>query len=369
MSTEIRQLIYEQITSDTQMAGMLAAYHGLPAFFYQKSPSDSRPGWGTPRYPRVDFNIDLRNDPERKTAGTLTVNIWCTTECPAVGDLDPDRAIERRLLELISGTFYTGADCATICADWERSDEFVFEGGSNARDNTAPEVYGLTMTFALMAFPEQISITPDPVQGLNAWAKQHFPQMNVIAFDELPPIWKPSDEAPALYWRFEGMSGNNQQSYAVAWFTGKFAAHVIADSVAERNKWTKSIIEFAQIEGEVVLSDGSPMFINRLEVRHSADPLREGQLGLTGQYGVLNQPQKELAQTKLLRPNLQHEKGAIGIMAEAAYKTAELAAKARQLFGTTPEVVTVALRGAGMESATVEEARQMVQDFLGREVQ
>ena len=103
MSTEIRQLIHEQITSDTQMAGMLAAYQGLPAFFYQKSPSDSRPGWGTPRYPRVDFNIDLRNDPERKTAGTLTVNIWCTTECPAVGDLDPDRAIERRLLELISG--------------------------------------------------------------------------------------------------------------------------------------------------------------------------------------------------------------------------------------------------------------------------
>jgi len=105
MSAEIRRLIHEQATSDTQMAGMLAAYHGSPAFFYQKAPSDSRPGWGNPRYPRVDFNIDMRSDHERKASGVLTVNIWCTTECPAVGELDPDRAIEARLLELLSGTF------------------------------------------------------------------------------------------------------------------------------------------------------------------------------------------------------------------------------------------------------------------------
>lgn len=53
---------------------------------------------------------------------------------------------------------------------------------------------------------------------------------------------------------------------------------------------------------------------------------------------------------------------------EATYKTAELAAKARQMFGTTPEVVTVALRLAGKESFTVEEAKQTVHDFLNREV-
>lgn len=52
----------------------------------------------------------------------------------------------------------------------------------------------------------------------------------------------------------------------------------------------------------------------------------------------------------------------------ATYKTAELAAKARQMFDTTPEVVTVALRMAGKESYTVEEAKQTVHDFLNREV-
>lgn len=299
MNQSIRQLIHEQVSADTQIAGMLAAYNGAPAFFYQKAPSDSRKGWGNPRYPRVDFNLDTRHDPERKTAGTLTVNIWCTNECPAIGTIDPDKAIEQRLMELISGTFYTGADRTTICAEWERSDEFMFEGGSNTRDNTAPEVYGITMTFELLEFPEQISTTPDPIQGLNAWIKAHFAPMVAIAYDEMPPVWKPSDEHPAIYWRFEGTASTNRQSYAVTWFTGTFAAHVITENVTERNKWTKAIIEWAQLDGEVILADTSPMFINRIAVRHNADPLRDGQIALTGQYGALR---VEDAQIRLLHP-------------------------------------------------------------------
>lgn len=55
-------------------------------------------------------------------------------------------------------------------------------------------------------------------------------------------------------------------------------------------------------------------------------------------------------------------------MAEATYTAAELAAQARQLFGTTPEVVAVALKTAGKEKATVAEAKKTVEDFLKREV-
>lgn len=299
MNQDIRRLIHEQVSGDTQIAGMLAAYNGAPAFFYQKAPSDSRKGWGDPRYPRADFNLDTRHDPERKTAGTLTVNIWCTTECPAIGAADPDRAIEQRMMDLISGTFYTGADRTAICAEWERSDEFAFEGGANTSNNTTPEVYGITMTFELLEFPVQISTTPDPIQGLNAWIKAHFPPMAAIAYDEMPPIWKPSEEHPAVYWRFEGTASTNRQSCAVTWFTGTFAAHVITENVTERNKWTKAIAEWAQLDGEVILADTSPMFINRIAVRHGADPLREGQIALTGQYGVLR---VEDAQIRLLHP-------------------------------------------------------------------
>ena len=298
MNKGIRQLIQEQVSADAQIAGMLAAYNGKPAFFYQKAPSDSRAGWGEPRYPRADFNLDTRHDPERRAEGTLTVNIWCTSECPAVGDLDPDRAIEQRLLELVSGVFYTDGNRETFCAEWERSDEFLYEKGEKS-DNTFPEVYGLTVTFSLMAFPEQITTSPDPIQGLNAWTRKHFPKMMVIAYDDMPPMWKPSDDNPAIYWRFTGTSSSNRQSSAVTWYTGTFAAHIIAESVTERNKWTKAVIEQAQMEGEVILPDTSPMFINRIAVRHNADPLRDGQLELTGQYGVLH---VEDARIRLLHP-------------------------------------------------------------------
>lgn len=302
MNTEIRRLVQEQVAADVQIGEMLAAYNGRSAVFYQKSPSDSRCGWGSARYPRVDFNVDMRHDAERRAAGTMTFNIWCSTECaaPGVGGLDADRAIENRLIELISGTFYTGSDKVTVCAEWERSDEFNIE--STQQNGTMPEIYGLTVTFELMEFPEQITTNPDPVQGLNEWTKHYFAKMLVIGHDEMPPIWKPSGEKPAIYWRFEGTASENRQSYAVTWFTGTFAVHIIAESIVERNQWTKAIIERAQLDGEIILPDTSPMFIKKISVRHNADALREGQLGLVGMYGVLAQRYKETAQIKLLHP-------------------------------------------------------------------
>lgn len=123
--------------------------------------------------------------------------------------------------------------------------------------------------------------------------------MTAIACDSMPPVWRPSEENPAVYWRFEGTAGTDRQSYAVTWLTGTFAAHIITENVTERNKWTKAIIEQAQLDGEVILMDGSPMFINRIAVRHVADPLREGQMELTGQYGVLR---VEDARIRLLHP-------------------------------------------------------------------
>lgn len=297
MNSAIRRLIHKQVSQDAQIAGMLAAYNGEPAFFYSKAPSDSRPGWGKIRYPRVDFAIDTRQDPERKTAGTMTVNIFVTTEVPAIGDIDPDKAIEERLIELLSGTFYTDTETGTCCVEWQRSDEFVLE---TEKAETHPEVYGLTVTFDILAFPPQLTTDPDPIQGLNRWTKENFGQMAAIGYEEIPAVFKPSDTEPAIYWRFEGTATTSRQSYAVTWYTGVFYAHILAESVVERNRWIKAIIEKAQIAGEVILPDESPMFINRIAVRHNADPLREGQLELTGQYGVLTPPRKEPAQIKLM---------------------------------------------------------------------
>lgn len=50
------------------------------------------------------------------------------------------------------------------------------------------------------------------------------------------------------------------------------------------------------------------------------------------------------------------------------YGAAELARQAGRLFGTSPEAVVAALRAAGLEEATVSEAKEAVRDFLEREV-
>jgi hypothetical protein len=289
-------LLKEQVRGDGQIAGMLTAYKGKPAFFFQKSPSDGDVGWEKPCYPRMEYNIDNRSDPERKVSGTMSVNIWCTSESGAMPE-----DVEKRLVELIDGTFYTTADRTTRAAAWSRSDAFAFETSSNSGGNTAPEVFGVTVMFDLMEFPEQLTTDPDPIQSLNEWTRAYFPDITVINLDEPPPVWKPADNNPAIYWRFEGTAANDRQTYSVNWYTGQFAAHVIARSVTERNRWTKAIAERIQLDGEVILTDGSPMFAKQIVVRHSADFLREGQLLLTGNYGVLAARRRERTQCPLNR--------------------------------------------------------------------
>ena len=292
-------LLKDQIRGDPEIAGMLGTYNGFPAFFFQKSPNDKDRDWGESQYPRVDYNIDMRYDPERKAAGTLIINVLCTSESAVMPE-----DIERRLVSLINGAFYTDRQRATVCAVWNRSDAFGYQASTDVTKNTAPEIIGVTLTFDVLQFPEQMTIDPDPIQGLNQWTQRNFPGMALIGYGEIPPIWKPTDAKPAIYWRFESTSANDRQTYAVNWYTGQFAAHVIADTIKERNGWTKAIAEQIQIDGEIVLPDGSPMFAKQIAIRHNSDPLRDGQLLLTGQYGVQAQRRKEYAELLLTRSTL-----------------------------------------------------------------
>jgi hypothetical protein len=297
-------ILKKQIRDDPDMAGMLTRYKDSPAFFYQKSPQDDDRGWdgNKPTFPRADYNIDMRYDPERKVAGTMALNVWCTTESMAMPE-----DIEKRLVKLINGTFYTNRNRETVCAVWNHSAAFGFEMPVNVGGNTAPEVIGVTINFDLLLFPEQLSTDPDPIQGLNNWTREYFPGMTVITLDELPEVWNPSEANPAIYWRFVGTAANDKQTYAVNWYTGIFAVHVITGEVTERNRWTKAIIEKIQLEGEIVLVDGSPMFAKQITIKHSADPLREGQFMLTGQYGVLAQHRKEYIQIPINRAGFSQE--------------------------------------------------------------
>jgi hypothetical protein len=286
-------LLKEQIRGDPCIAEMLTRYNGTPAFFYQRSPQDTDERWSKPTFPRIDYNIDMMSNAERKVAGVLVLNVWCSANNAAMPE-----DIEKRLIELIDGAFYTCGDKASVCAIWVRSDAFMQE-----TTPTTPEVFGTTLTFDLMAFPEQLTTDPDPVQALNTWTRENFPETVLIAVGDSPPIWKPTDGRPAVYWRIDGVVSNDRQNYSVAWFNGQFACHVIARSVADGRRLIKAIIEEIQTKGEVLLHDGSPMFVTQITARSGADPLREGQILLAGRYGVLKKHKKELAAVPLKRIN------------------------------------------------------------------
>lgn len=53
---------------------------------------------------------------------------------------------------------------------------------------------------------------------------------------------------------------------------------------------------------------------------------------------------------------------------DSVYKAAELAANARKLFGKPPEIVSAALKMAGKQTATLNEAIEIVKKFSEREV-
>ena len=317
-------LLKEQLRSDQEIAGMLAVYNGLPAIFYQNAPPDKDRLWEKPCYPRIDYNIDMHHDPEHKYGGTLTINVWCSSESKHMPE-----DIEKRLLNLIHGCFYSSQDesehtceyCEqpsispetqiTTCVTWLRSDAFSVSA-SQQSNSSEPEIFGVTVSFDVMEFPPQITTDPDPVAGLNTFTGLYFPDMTVIAGQRklLPYVWRPEDEHPAIYWRYIGADMDNRQTYAVNWYNGQFAAHIFADSVLERNRWIKAIVERLQVNGEVILPDGSPMLTQRIVIRHAADPEREGQILLTGRFGVLAQHRKETAQNPLnnaIYPNLNME--------------------------------------------------------------
>lgn len=56
------------------------------------------------------------------------------------------------------------------------------------------------------------------------------------------------------------------------------------------------------------------------------------------------------------------------VLQEAVYSVNELAANAREIFGTRQECVVAALRAADKSECTVSEAKKIVERFLKKEV-
>ena len=80
---------------------------------------------------------------------------------------------------------------------------------------------------------------------------------------------------------------------AATWMEAQITGHVLAPSTVVRLSWIRKITEGLTRERRIKLSDGSPLFFERVTADGEADPMRKGQIQLTAKFGVL-QPEKQV---------------------------------------------------------------------------
>ena len=277
----IEDLIYTALMDAEDIADVVAGFDGEPAIFYQQAPNDMEEHWDGEQYPRIDYTVDWQFNPERQVAGTLIVNVWCLNNQP----IAPDE-IEGYVKACLKDLFLT-KDGETYSTAWNRSDAFEAGGGNE------PLTVGTTITFDILAYPVQYTTIPDPIEGQNLWIKQLLPDAMVIGVDDMPELFRPTKEEPVIYCRLIGDISNMRNSYAVAWMVVTIGIHVFSTDATARQLVCREIINALSLEGEVLLTDDSPMIIQKTAITMASDPLRTGQIAITGQYGVLRKERPE----------------------------------------------------------------------------
>ena len=75
---------------------------------------------------------------------------------------------------------------------------------------------------------------------------------------------------------------------AVTWIGATMNINIMAPSEKVRSTMIKNSIQILENATRLILNDGSPMLIDKLNGNMAADPLREGQIQIKATYGVLN---------------------------------------------------------------------------------
>lgn len=274
MKVTLEDLIRGQLVGAAPIKSALARYGDEPAVFYQNAPDDTASGWnGKKQYPRIDYVVDYQRNPERKTSGTLTLNIWCAE------DGIPPEEIEPHVRQVLCGVFLKSDEAPPYSMAWARSDPFDAQRGDS--DNL---VIGTTVTFDVYAFPTQITSDPDPVLAANEYIRKLVDGAAIIGQSDLPQVFTPTAQAPAFYFRLETLQ-TQRETNTVAWMDVVLAGHIFA--AGEETKWLKAVVDALALDGEITMLDTSPMFITTLKADNTLDALTTGQLRIYARFGIL----------------------------------------------------------------------------------
>ena len=285
----IESRLKDYLRQDETLSQLLAQYNGKPAVFQQIVPSENAPAWSGEQFSRICYDIVSQSSPDRKTAGTLLLDITCSE------DSTPYEPIEAAIRRLVDGCFFDSDDGTIVAASWQRSDGFTTKGnGYQANDDNT--VHGIMLTFDLMAFPTQEVTGMDPCGCISDWTRKTFSSARLITSGALPEgAWKPTDEEPAMYWHListqQDPSMLKYDTWSVTWMQAVLQCHVFSETPQVRNDIIKQMAEKAYPETKIPFPDGSPFLVQRFQANSTYDALKTGQVTLTASYGILRVPE------------------------------------------------------------------------------
>lgn len=272
----LEELICKRLSEAKNLTKCLTRYAGQPAIFTPEAPGDREAGWGrATQYPRAVFNFDMQADGERKSAGTLSVAIICRNDSEAVPELiEPavKKALKDVLLKDDNGTLYAFA--------WARTEGFSMAEEKNEL------LIGSEIRFDIMEYPQQETTDPDPIMAMARYIKDLYPGSIVVGIDKTADETEASKEAPVFYCRLTEIE-KLEETNTVVWMNGKIAISLLCPDGATRLKMAAAVLNSLSLDGEVTMLDDSPMFMERLTANLKSDYLKDGQIFVTGRYGLL----------------------------------------------------------------------------------
>lgn len=272
----LEELICKRLSEAKNLTKCLTWYAGQPAIFTPEAPGDREAGWGrATQYPRAVFNFDMQADGERKSAGTLSVAVICRNDSEAVPELiEPavKKALKDVLLKDDNGTLYAFA--------WARTEGFSMTEEKNEL------LIGSEIRFDIMEYPQQETTDPDPIMAIARYIKDLYPDSIVVGIDKMADETEASKEAPVFYCRLTEIE-KLEETNTVVWMNGKIAISLLCPDGATRLKMAAAVLNSLSLDGEVTMLDDSPMFMERLTANLKSDYLKDGQIFVTGRYGLL----------------------------------------------------------------------------------
>ena len=272
----LEELIFKRFSGSEKLVIHLASFDGAPAVFSPEPPDESQGGWnGNTQYPMIIYNFDLQANEERHSAGTLSVSLLCqnTTE------IMPE-AIEPLVRDCLRDVILKPEGGTPYCFAWARTDAFTID------EKKGNVTVGSEIRFDILEYPSWETSDPDPVMATNRYIKKLYPECLIMGYDRMEEITEATVEQPVIYCRLMSVD-KAEETNTVAWMDGKIAIHILCPENETRLKIAAAVANRMSLDGEIIMLDDSPMFIRRLQANYKSDYLKDGQIFVTGHYGLL----------------------------------------------------------------------------------